>query len=316
LINGKKIYSGCSIGISLYPSDGETAELLLSHADSAMYSSKQSGRNKYNFYSKTMTDEATHFLQMGTEVKEALKNDEFVLYYQPVMNVASQQCFSMEALIRWNHPERGMIPPSDFLPIIHKSGLNFELDEWVLNHAVAAYKSLQEGWNIQGNIAINITVETLLKKNFAHTLSEILLKHGVEPKKIVLEIVETSLIIDMEKAQLTIAALHNFGVKIAVDDFGTGYSSLSYILDIDVDFLKIDQSFIKKIGVDEKNAKLINSIIGLSKIIGVETIAEGVETEEQLHFLTHQGVDSIQGYHYAKPMDIEGLIDFLNKRKI
>ncbi|MBV5320682.1 MAG: EAL domain-containing protein [Sulfuricurvum sp.] len=311
LIGGKKIFSACSIGISIYPNDGDNAEALLSNADAAMYASKESGRNKYHFYTPQMREEATTYLQAGNELKEGIKNNELILFYQPIIDSLTNQCLSFEALIRWNNPKKGLITPNDFLPTAHKAGLMIEIDEWVITTAIKTFSLLSPAFKEQGSVAINLTVETLLNESFVKFIENIVASYGLKPENLVLEIVETSLMSDIITAKRVISDLHALGVKIAIDDFGTGYSSLSYILELDIDILKIDQSFIRKIGVDERGPTLIKSIIALSKIIDVTIVAEGVETAEQKEFLVTQGANELQGYLFAKPMKQLDLIQFL-----
>ncbi|MDD2780746.1 EAL domain-containing protein [Sulfuricurvum sp.] len=311
LIGGKKIFSACSIGISVYPNDGESAEILLSNADAAMYTSKESGRNKYHFYTPQMREQVSTYLQIGNELKEAIKHNELILFYQPLIDSQNNQCHSFEALIRWNSPKKGLIAPDDFLPIAHKAGLMTQIDEWVIATAIDTFITLSPAFKENGSIAVNLTVDTLLKPSFVEFISNTIKAKKFNPKKLILEIVETSLMLDLVAAKKVIGDLHLLGVRIAIDDFGTGYSSLSYILELDVDILKIDQSFIRKIGVDERGPMLIKSIIALSKIIDVTIVAEGVETLEQKEFLITHGVDELQGYLFAKPMKQSDLIGFI-----
>jgi diguanylate cyclase (GGDEF)-like protein len=312
LIGGKKIFSACSIGISIYPNDGESAEILLSNADAAMYTSKESGRNKYHFYTPQMREQVSTYLQIGNDLKEAINQNEFILFYQPMIDSQTHQCHSFEALIRWNSPQKGLIAPDDFLPIAHKAGLMTQLDEWVITTAIDTFSTLSPAFKENGSVSVNLTVETLLKPSFIEFINNTIKAKGFDPKNLILEIVETSLMLDLAAAKAVISDLHLLGVKIAIDDFGTGYSSLSYILELDVDILKIDQSFIRKIGVDERGPMLIKSIIALSKIIDVTIVAEGVETVEQKEFLIDHEVDELQGYLFAKPMRQSDLIGFIS----
>jgi diguanylate cyclase (GGDEF)-like protein/PAS domain S-box-containing protein len=313
LIGDQKIFSGCSIGISLYPNDGDSSEILLSNADAAMYASKESGRNKYHFYTPNMREQASTYLELGTDLKEAIKNNELILHYQPLIDSKTGQCFCFEALIRWNSQQKGLIVPERFLPIAHKAGLMTVIDEWVITAAVKTFCTLSPSFRKQGSVAVNLTVETLLKPTFVKFIKNILDVYAIKAESLVLEIVETSLMSDFITAEKVISDLHLLGVKIAIDDFGTGYSSLSYILELNVDILKIDQSFIRKIGVDERGPTLIKSIIAFSKIIDVTIVAEGVETNEQKEFLIEHGVNELQGYLFAKPMKQSDLIDFIQK---
>lgn len=311
LIGGNKIFSGCSIGISLYPQDGDNVETLLSNADAAMYTSKESGRNQHQFYTPQMTTHASTYVQLGSNLKEAIKNNELVLFYQPFIDTQTLQCHSMEALVRWKNPKKGFILPGDFLPIACKAGLMHEIDVWVIATAIETFKSLSSRFNEITSISVNITVETLFRPTFITTLKKIMAQHEFNPNNLILEIVETTLMMDIITAKIVIEELHSIGVKIAIDDFGTGYSSLSYILELDIDILKIDQSFIRKIGIDARGSTLIKSIIALSDIIDIQTVAEGIETKEQEKFLIDHGVNQLQGYLLAKPMDKEHLIDFI-----
>ena len=203
--------------------------------------------------------------------------------------------------------------PDEFLPIAHKAGLMDQIDEWVITQAIDMFSTLSPAFKKEGSVAVNLTVETLLKPSFVEFISNTIKAKRFNPNNLILEIVETSLMLDLVAAKKVISDLHLLGVKIAIDDFGTGYSSLSYILELDVDILKIDQSFIRKIGVDERGPMLIKSIIALSKIIDVTIVAEGVETGEQKQFLITQGVDELQGYLFAKPMKQSDLIDFIER---
>jgi diguanylate cyclase (GGDEF)-like protein len=311
LIGGTKIFSGCSIGISLYPQDGDTVEILLRNADTAMYASKESGRNQHQFYTPQMTTQAFTYVQLGSDLKEAIANNELVLFYQPLIDAQTLQCHAVEALIRWKNPTKGVMLPADFLLIASKAGLINEIDEWVIATAIETFNTLSSHSSEINSISVNITVETLFKPTFITTLKKIMAQHKFNPHNLILEIVETTLMMDIITAKTVIEALHALGIKIAIDDFGTGYSSLSYILELDIDILKIDQSFIRKIGIDERGATLIKSIIALSDIIDIQTVAEGIETKEQETFLIEHGVDQLQGYLFAKPMDKNHLIDFI-----
>ena len=311
ILNDQKIFSACSIGISVYPKDGISAELLLSSADSAMYASKQAGRHQFGFYSADMTEKANEYLRIGSELKAAIEHNELVLFYQPLYDIASKTFTSMEALIRWNHPQKGFIPPSDFLPTAQKSGLMIEIDLWVIQTVLNTFKELETLNIAPKTISANITTETLFMPNFLTILEAMLHSSQIHPNHLVLEIVENQLMQDALFAKKIIQELHKIGVKVALDDFGTGYSSLSYLLDFDVDILKIDQSFIRKIGIDEKGSTVIKSIVSLSKTLGLKTVAEGVETQQQQQFLGDNGVNIIQGYIHSRPIDKENLIAFL-----
>lgn len=314
LINEQKIFSSCSIGISIYPQDGQTAELLLSSADAAMYASKEAGRHQFGFYASGMADKANDFIRIGSELKSAIENNELVLFYQPLYEVNTKTYTSMEALIRWNHPEKGLISPIDFLSIAQKSGLMIEIDLWVIQTVLDTFNDLVALNIAPQSVSANITTETLFMPNFITLLLSMIESSGVDPKHFVLEIVENQLMQDIIFAKEIIQELHKIGIKVALDDFGTGYSSLSYLLDFDVDILKIDQSFIRKIGIDKKGATVIKSIVSLSKALGLKTVAEGVETDQQQQFLAENGVSFIQGYIHSRPINKENLINLLENK--
>ena len=310
-INGKKIYSACSIGISIFPKDGNTPEKLISNADAAMYCSKRSGRRTFTFYTQEMTEKASAYLSIGSDLVKAIKEDELVLYYQPIRNMASKKFTKIEALIRWKHEQKGLILPSNFLPIAEKAGLLTQVDFWVLANVFKNFNAaIFESLGVE-NITVNVTAETFFSKDFIANLVHLIQLHDFDASFLILEIVENQFMQDALSAQKVLLSLHSLGIKVAIDDFGTGYSSLSYLLEFPIDILKIDKSFIKNITTDKKALKLVKSILSLAKILEYEVVAEGVELESQMNLLALEEVDYIQGFYFAKPMDYNALKNFL-----
>lgn len=309
IIEGEKIFSTCSLGISIFPQDGTTTEILLNNADIAMYASKKIGRNQFRFFSSDMTREAYTYLQMGDDLKTAILNEEFVLHYQPLFDFHSKVYSSIEVLIRWNHPQKGFMHPDDFLPVAKKAGLMKEIDLWVIQKAFDDFSSLLSRNIAPDTISVNITPLTLFLPEFLSELEEMIDKSRIDPHRIVFEIIESQLIKDAIVAKNVIKELHQIGIQVALDNFGTGYSSLSYLIDFDIDTLKIDQSFIHNL--NKKGALLIKSIVSLSNTIGVKMVAQGVETKQQQSFLIDNGINTMQGYVISKPMIANDLIQFL-----
>ncbi|MDD5158951.1 MAG: EAL domain-containing protein [Sulfuricurvum sp.] len=309
IIDGEKIFSTCSIGISVFPQDGTTTETLLNNADVAMYASKNVGRNQFRFFSSDMTQQAYAYLQMGDDLKTAIFNEEFVLHYQPLFDFHSKVCSSIEVLIRWNHPQKGFMRPDDFLPVAKKAGLMKEIDLWVIQKAFDTFSALLSRNIAPDTISVNITTSTLFLPEFLSVLEKMIDKSRIDPHRIVFEIIESQLIKDAIIAQNVIKELHKIGIQVALDNFGTGYSSLSYLIDFGINTLKIDQSSIHNL--NEKGALLIKSIVSLSNTIGLKMVAQGVETKEQQSFLIDNGINTMQGYVITKPMIANDLIQFL-----
>lgn len=305
------LYVSLSIGYSFYLLDETDAEMLLRDADAAMYHAKESGRNKYCRYQSEMTAYIQDELKIQNELNNALKNGEFLLYYQPQMSINSKIVTGVEALVRWNHPERGIVPPGQFISIAEKTGLIVPIGEWVLRTACQQLKH----WNDQGiypfTMAINLSSRQFKEENFFNRVVEIFHETGVDTNEIELELTESILIDDTSKIFNILAAFKTFGIQFSLDDFGTGYSSLSYLKHFPISKLKIDQSFVKNIMTDGNDSTLVKAIIAMGRALNLTTIAEGVELQEQMDFLRQEGCDEIQGYLLGKPMpasQLEALI--------
>lgn len=305
LLNGKEVFVSCSIGIALYPSDSAEADDLLKFADSAMYSAKRSGRNKFRFYSRELTDSANERLMLESDLRRAIERNELELYYQPKVRLGDGALIGSEALLRWRHPQRGMVPPDKFIGIAEDSGLIVEIGEWVLIEACRTACA----WNGIGKplrkVAINLSARQFQIGGLIETVREALEATGCYPEWIELEITESLLLDEDCEALDMLKAFRSLGISIAIDDFGTGYSALSYLTRFPIDTLKIDQSFIRGITADRYSAELVKAILTLAHCLGYRVVAEGVETEEQAAFLQAHACEIAQGYLYGRPLPMQ-----------
>ena len=311
MINGTMLYSTFSIGVSRYPEDGESTEILLRNADTAMYKAKEHGRNTFAFYDEAMSAQAFKRVGMETDLRGALRNGGFEAYYQPKINAHSGKVVGMEALIRWHHEKLGFVSPAEFIPLAEEIGLIEKIDKWMMQETMQTALAWQkEGLNI-GKLSVNISVNEMDDQHFVASVKEMLEKTGFDPKGFELEITESQI---MKNPQAVIGMLHELralGVSIAIDDFGTGHSSLSLLKNMPIDQLKIDKIFIQDVPQNEEDVAIIKAIIVLAQSLKLELIAEGVETKEQKDFLLAAGCEIIQGYYYAKPMRAEDFRAFL-----
>ena len=301
-IEGNTLYVSSSIGISLYPQDDTRANNLLKFADAAMYRAKDEGRDNYQFYSSEMTLLASEHVLMETSLRNALVNEEFTVVYQAQTNGENDKLTGMEALVRWNHPIQGMIPPSKFIPLAEETGFIIALDQWVMKTAIKQVVQWYKGGLNPGKLAINLAMKQLQHKDFIQMIKETLQRSGCKPEWIALEVTEGQIMTNPDKAIVMLKEISNMGVELAVDDFGTGYSSLTYLKRLPINKLKIDQSFVRDLPYDEEDIGITKSVIALSQSLNLQVIAEGVETKEQRDFLVANGCVSIQGYFYGKPI--------------
>ena len=301
-IEGHTLYISCSIGISLYPQDDIDANNLIKYADAAMYKAKEEGRNNFQFYSSEMTELALERVVMETNLRQALKKEEFILYYQSQVDANSGKLTGIEALIRWQHPALGLVSPMKFIALAEETGLIVEIDRWVMKTAMKQVtKWYQEGLE-PGVLAINLSMRELRSNDFIEILQENMADIGFKPEWLELEVTEGQVMINPEETIIKLEQISNMGIKIVIDDFGTGYSSLAYLKRLPVDKLKIDQSFVKGLPDDKEDVAIVKAIIALSKSLGLEFVAEGVETDAQKEFLVKCGCENQQGYYYCKPM--------------
>jgi diguanylate cyclase (GGDEF)-like protein len=303
-----------SIGISVYPLDGVDAETLIRNADTAMYRAKDLGRNTCQFYAATMNRKALEALEVENGLRRALANNEFVLYYQPLVDISSATVFGLEALIRWQHPELGLLRPDRFIPAAEQSGLIISIGRWVLREAC---KQASE-WHRRGHkviMAVNLSGRQFSDADLLHYVKEALESADLKPEFLELEITEGYAMQDVQKAILTLRQLKALGVRIAIDDFGTGYSCLSYLKQFPIDTLKLDGSFVRDLAVPE-DAQIALGVIALAHSLKLKVIAEGVETISQLAFLKEHACDRLQGYLFSRPMPPANFDRFMNQKDV
>ena len=304
-IDGIGIHISASIGVTLYPNDNEDAETLLRHADQAMYKAKQRGRDCFHLFDVSLDKKAKTAFETVIRVSEALHNGELCLYYQPKINLNSGAVIGFEALLRWQHPQEGLIPPLDFLPLVEQTDLIVEIGEWVIDQAlnqIGRWAALGHTWSV----SVNIAALHFQRADFTETLKSLLACHpNVAPQMLDIEIVESVVLENIQHVSKSLIACQDLGVTFSLDDFGAGYSSLSYLKQLPTQSIKIDQSFIRHILDDKDSLVLTKAIIGLAKSFNREVIAEGVETVEQGVLLMRLGCDVAQGYGIAKPMPVE-----------
>lgn len=313
IIDSHEIYITFSTGISMYPHDGDQVVDLLRHADTAMYQAKSSGSSQYRFYAPDMNAHGHELLTLEAELRHAVEHNEFVLYYQPQLDLCSGYIVGAEALIRWQHPTRGLVSPADFIPLLENSALIIPVGEWVVRQACIMHRSLREAGFQDQRISVNVSAVQFNDENFLTKVRRVLQEEDMLPQRLELEITENIVMQDPAMAAEILQTLHEIGVRTAIDDFGTGYSSLAYLKRFPLNVLKIDQTFVSDIVNDSNDVAIVEVSILLGQKLGLEVIAEGVETSEQLDFLRKHGCDLVQGYYLSRPMPDTDYIDFLRK---
>ena len=301
-----------SIGIAFYPEDGSSMDELIRHADIAMYNVKAQGKNGHAFYDHSMVDASYQKLELDHALRKALESGELEMYYQPQIDVASGQIIGAEALMRWNHPQRGFLTPGDFLPFAEESGLIIPISDWMLGAICTDLLRLNETGGGPIKLSLNLSPQYLERGDFFTKLESTLQHHGIYPRQIEVEITENIGIRNPEHAIGQLNKLSELGVSIAIDDFGTGYSSLSYLQKFSIHTIKIDQSFVKEIHWENTHSPIIHAIISIAKGLGLNLIAEGVETETQARYLERAGCQIMQGYFYHKPLPLKTLTQMLS----
>jgi diguanylate cyclase (GGDEF)-like protein/PAS domain S-box-containing protein len=301
-IEQHELHLTASIGIVTYPDDGTEPETLLKNADVAMYHAKAAGRNNYQFFKAEMNFRAAERQSLENGLRHALEREEFVLYYQPKVNLATGAIIAAEALIRWRHPERGLVPPDQFIPVAEECGFIVPMGRWVLREACRQARIWQKSGAPTLRIAVNISAVELRAKDFVPQVRAILAQTGLQPCDLELELTETFLMQDSRSTSAVLNELKAMGVHLALDDFGTGYSSLSYVKRFPINTLKIDQSFVRDIAIDADDASIVSAVISMGKSLHMRVVAEGVETREQLEFLQSHGCPFGQGYLFSPPV--------------
>ena len=307
IVDGHELFVTASIGISISPNDGEDPNTLLKHADIAMYRAKDMGRNTYQFYSPDMSVKAFERLSLETSLRYALERKQFRLLYQPQIDVATGTIIGVEALLRWQHPDLGLVGPNDFIPILEDTGLIVSVGEWVLCHACAQAKKWQEKYNQDLRMSVNFSARQFNDDELVFIIHDCLERTRLPAHTLELEITETVIMQDKKRIGGAFEALEGMGVRFAIDDFGTGYSSLSYLKRFPIDTLKIDRSFVRDVTADSDDAAIVMAIIAMAKSLKLEVVAEGVETREQLDFLRTKDCTIVQGYLFHKPLQAEEL---------
>jgi len=310
-LDGHEVVISSSIGITIFPDDAQDMHTLLKNADTAMYRCKEKGRNNHQFYTPDMIDKAYEYLVLETDLRHALCRNEFVLHYQPQMDLHTQRVIGLEALLRWNHPERGLLYPDEFISFAEEMGLIIPIGEWVLQQACLQARHLIDEGLPPVRIAVNLSMRQFKQRNFVELVADTLKNTHLPAHLLELEITESFLAHNVEQATSVLCELNELGVQLSVDDFGTGYSSLSYLKQFPINTLKIDQSFVRNIAKDPEGAALTEAIIGLGKSLHLHVIAEGVETDEQVFFLRGHGCDRVQGFLFSRPLASEAVIPWL-----
>jgi diguanylate cyclase (GGDEF)-like protein/PAS domain S-box-containing protein len=313
-VNGHILYVTASIGISIYPNDGQSGQNLIKYADSAMYKAKEEGRNDFQYYDPIMTELAFERVAMATSLRIGFKEEQFIVYYQPQIDGRTDKLIGMEALVRWQHPTMGLVSPDKFIPLAESTGLIVELDRYVMKTAMTQMaKWYKEGFK-PGRLSMNLSVKQLQQADFIEVFKNLMETTGCKAECLALEVTESQIMKNPEEAIKILNQITNLGVELAVDDFGTGYSSLAYLKRLPIHKLKIDRTFVKNLPDNEEDIGITKSVIALAKSLNLSIIAEGVESTEQKDFIVEHGCPHIQGYFYSKPIIADTLReDFLNR---
>ena len=306
VIDGKELYVTCSAGIALYPQDGLDVDTLLKNADAAMYRAKEHGRNNFQFYTSEMNSKVSERLALEHSLRRAIERNEFVLHYQSKVNLKTGAIVGAEALVRWRHPERGLMAPDLFVPLAEETGLIVQIGEWVLREACTQNRA----WQAEGlppiSVAANVSARQFRQGALVKSVSAILAETGLDPSHLEMELTESVIMHNAEAAVSTLRQLTSLGVRLSIDDFGTGYSSLSYLKHLPIDTLKIDQSFVRDIVAGSPDHRVLaRAIISIGHSLDLKVVAEGVETEAQLEYLRQHDCDEVQGFYFSEPLPPE-----------
>jgi diguanylate cyclase (GGDEF)-like protein len=316
ILENQQIYTGSSVGIALFPQDGEDSDTLLRNADIAMYHAKKMGKGYCQFFHDSMNVKAQKRRKMENYMYQAVANNELRLYYQPVVDAKSNELIGAEALMRWDSPQLGFLPPNEFIPLAEDNGLIMKFGEWAIREACRQHQEWQQLGMELITIAVNLSGLQFNQPCFVPMVQEILAEYKiVKPDFLIFELTESVIMADTEKVFDKLWQIKNLGIKLSVDDFGTGYSSLSYLKSFPLDSLKIDRSFIKDLPESEDDAAIVNAILALAQTLNLSTVAEGVETQAQREFLENSTCSSIQGYLFSKPMPVAEFVKYWQSRE-
>jgi diguanylate cyclase (GGDEF)-like protein/PAS domain S-box-containing protein len=302
VLEKQQFFISVSIGIALYPEHGKDSTVLMQNADTAMFHIKGNGKDGYCYYNDYMKEKTWNYIQMNARLINAIKNEEFLLYYQPQIDLKTNKITGVEALIRWIHPEKGFIPPMEFIPFAEETGHIHSISRWVLKTACNQNKTWKEKGYEHIKIAVNLSGKTLTQKNLVQHIQQTLQQYHINPHEMELEITETAVIADINHSVDILNSLKQLGLIISLDDFGTGYSSLTYLKKLPIDILKMDREFIKNIVSEDEECFIVKTVIELAHNMGLKVVAEGIETKEQLEVLRKSGCDIAQGYYFSKPV--------------
>jgi diguanylate cyclase (GGDEF)-like protein len=313
LLSGQEYHITASIGISTYPDDSDDIQTLLKNADIAMYRAKEQGRNAFQFYSVQMNVHSIERLTFESSLRRALERNELVLHYQPLIDIRTGRITGVEALMRWQHPEMGLVPPGKFIPLAEETGLIVPIGEWALRTACAQHRAWEQEGLGHLRVAVNLSPRQFQQGDLLKSVARVLAQTGCNAKSLEFEITEGMVMRNPESAVTLLQQLKDMGIHVSIDDFGTGYSSLGYLKRFPIDSLKIDRSFVTDVPQDTGDVAITVAIIAMAHSLGLKVVAEGVETREQLDFLRKQGCDEMQGYYFSKPLPVEQVTALLLK---
>lgn len=313
--SGYELYTSVSIGVSIYPQDGLDSSTLVRNAEVAMYRVKSAGRNGYQFYTSDMNDKALVRLELETRLRKAIESEQFLLYYQPQVDLNTRKIIGLEALVRWQHPELGIIPPNEFIPLLEETGLIIPAGEWILHQACAQNRIWRDMGLPHVRVSVNLSPLQFRQKNLSRAIAKILKKENLSPDALELELTESSIMQSEDAVLRSLGTLYKMGIMLAIDDFGTGYSCLSYLKNMPINVLKLDKSFVDGLPDDKSDIGIARAIIAMAHSLDMRVIAEGVEREEQLRFLQQENCDVIQGYLFSRPIPATDIPELLNSGK-
>jgi EAL domain-containing protein (putative c-di-GMP-specific phosphodiesterase class I) len=314
-LSGHECHTTASIGIAMYPSDGADILTLTKNADMAMYLAKEDGKNGFRFFTKEIKTQSIERLKLESALRRALEREQFSLYYQPKIDMASGQITGVEALLRWNHPDLGTVSPGQFIPLAEETGLIVPIGRWVLEEACAQNMAWQRRGLRPVTMAVNLSPRQFADPNLLHDVDEALVASGMSPVLLQLEVTESMVMRNVSRAIKVLDAIQSRGIRLAIDDFGTGYSSMSLMKQFPIDTIKIDRSFVRDLPVDSEDQAIAQAIISMGKALGMTVIAEGVETVEQEAFLRSHACDEMQGFLFSKPLPAKQMADLLRAER-